>query len=258
MEGQYINKLRIASVHLPNFSGNTLSSVLSVASSIAQTAAGGVFELQVNPEQFGRTFTINHKCTPAIGSPLNKDIQFSNVAPETLDIKFTIDGTGLVPFQQPAIDLVTQAFANAGSDAQVAFVSTKLAQLELVAYGIIGEKHRPPFIVINWGKLVFLGVLQSMNQTHTLFHPTGLPLRVEVNLKFLEYKMPSVALAALSLLSPDLTRKRQVKSSDNILTLCEEVYEKPDYYIEVAKANNLTNFRRIEAGKELLFPPIVK
>lgn len=251
METPYVNKLRIASVHLD------AGSPLAVASSVLQSLAGGIFELPINPEQYQRTFKIKHICPPELGaSDQGKVSQFSQVEPEVLDLKFTIDGTGVVPVEQPAIDAVSQAFIAGGPDAQIAFVTAKLAQLQLVVYGIQSDAHRPPFIVVNWGKLVFMGVLQDMTQTFTLFHRSGLPLRVEVNLKLLEFKMPNIAAASMSLLSPDLTKERTVKASDNLLTLCEEIYETPDYYLEVAKANRLTNFRKIKAGTELIFPPL--
>lgn len=249
MEAPYVNKLRIASVHLDT------SSPLAAASSVMQTLGGGIFELPINPEQYQRQFKVKHVCPPEIGSNVTSS-QFGKVEPEVLDIKFTIDGTGVVPLQQPAIDAVSQGFIAAGADAQLAFVTAKLAQLQLVVYGIESGTHRPPFMVVTWGKLVFLGVLLDMTQTFTLFHRSGLPLRVEVNLKVQEYKMSNIAAAALSLLSPDLTRKRTVKASDNLLILCKEVYEKPDYYLEVAKANKLTNFRKIKVGSELIFPPV--
>ncbi|MCF0074340.1 hypothetical protein LZD49_27905 [Dyadobacter sp. CY261] len=250
METPYVNKLRIASVHL---SGGLISL------SSLQSLAGGIFELPINPEQYARNFKIKYNCPPELGgSSKSSEQQFSEVEPEVLELKFTIDGTGVIPVEQPAIDLVSQAFIAADSDGQLAFVTAKLAQLQLVVYGIQSESHRPPFIVVNWGKLVFLGVLQDMTQTFTLFHRSGLPLRVEVHLKLLEFKMNNAVAAALSLLSPDLTRKRTVKASDNLLTLCDEIYETPHYYLEVAKANGLTNFRKIKAGTELMFPPVAQ
>jgi hypothetical protein len=248
-----LNKLRI--VRLPDLSGGFGSALKSVALSALE--GGGIFEMPLNPEQYARHFKISYGCPPEHGTE-NAEAQFKQVQQDTLSIKFTIDGTGLVPIQQPAIDAVTQAFALVDTDKQTAFVAAKLAQLKLIAAGISDEKHRPPFVLVSWGKLSFRGYLEDMTQTFSLFHPTGVPLRVEVELKIKEDRPRNSVLAALSLLSPDLTRKRQVKSSDNILTLCEDVYEKPDYYIEVAKANNLTNFRKIEAGRELIFPPVAK
>jgi hypothetical protein len=83
-------------------------------------------------------------------------------------------------------------------------------------------------------------------------------LRAEVNLKVQSHSLGGVASAILSFLSPDLTRRRIVRGADNILTLCQSVYESEKYYLEVAKANGLTNFRKIAPGVELDFPPIEK
>jgi Contractile injection system tube protein len=258
MEGQYVNKLRIVALRKPDFRGGLGAVLGSLAVTALQSAIGGVFELQINPEQFSRHFKVEFACPDEPSNIKAKTPQFTRVTSELLDLKFTIDGTGIIPIQQPAIDAFTQVFALAGDNANVAYVSTKIAQLQATVYGIIDEMHRPPFLMITWGKLVFIGVLEDMTHVYNLFDPSGLPLRAEVSMKIKEYVESSALSRAMSLLSPDLTRKRQVKSSDNILTLCEEVYEKPDYYLEVAKANNLSNFRRIEAGKELLFPPVAK
>jgi hypothetical protein len=246
----YVNKLRIASVHLDS------GSPLAIASSVLQTLAGGVFELQVNPETYSRNFAIEYQEPLEHGTPTES--QYRWVQLEELELKFTIDGTGVVPIQQPAIDAVTQIFAAAGPDAQVAFVTAKLTQLQEVVYGIQSESHRPPFIVVNWGKLVFLGALRSMTHTFTLFHESGLPLRVDVVLKIKQHKVANTALAALSLLSPDLTRIRTVKASDTLLNLCLDAYQKPDYYLEVAKINQLTNFRKLQQGTEIILPPIAE
>lgn len=245
----YVNKLRIVSVHLDS------GSPLAIASSVLQSLAGGVFELQINPETYSRNFEIEYSQPTEIGAPLIHS-QYKGVKAETLEIKFTIDGTGVVPIQQPAIDAVTQVFAAAGPDAQVAFVTAKMAQLQEVVYGIQSESHRPPFMVVNWGKLVFMGELQAMSHTFTLFHESGLPLRVDVVLKINEFKMPNVAKAALSLLSPDLTRSHTVQASDTLLNLCIKAYNKPEHYLEVAKVNHLTNFRRLRQGTEIILPPL--
>lgn len=249
----YVNKLRI--LQLPDLSGGLASAAKSVA--MGALEGGLLFELQINPEQYTRTFKISYHCPKEHGTAA-EEMQFAKVDSDVLDIQFTIDGTGVVPIQQPALDIVTQAFAAVGSDGQVAFVAAKLAQLKAIIFGVSDESHRPPFILVTWGKLAFRGVLQDMTHKYTLFHESGLPLRVEVTLKIKEHRPKNVVLAALSLLSPDLTRKRTVKASDTLLNLCTEIYEKPDYYLEVAKANNLTNFRKLKLGSELILPPIAQ
>jgi nucleoid-associated protein YgaU len=49
-----------------------------------------------------------------------------------------------------------------------------------------------------------------------------------------------------------------VRAGDTLPLLCYQVYEDPSYYLQVAKANNLSNFRKLEQGTELFFPPIAK
>ncbi|MFC0182645.1 hypothetical protein ACFFJX_08770 [Pseudarcicella hirudinis] len=34
-----------------------------------------------------------------------------------------------------------------------------------------------------------------------------------------------------------------------------KIYEDPRYYLQVARANGLTNFRKLQAGSKIYFPP---
>lgn len=249
----FVTKLRIGSVQLPNQSSGAMAKAASVARAVVQGNSGNVFELSINPEQYTRNFTVQYVSPPEMGPSRNQaHSQFNRVTPEVLEIKFTIDGTGVVPVQSANQNVLFE-----GGSSALNYVTDKLTHLKTVVYGIQDESHRPPFMVVNWGKLVFMGVLQGMTQSFTLFNPSGLPLRVEVSLRIQEFKMPNDVAAALSLLSPDLTKRRAVKSSDTILTLTQSIYDKTDYYLEVAKINELTNFRRLKTNTELLFPPIV-
>jgi hypothetical protein len=36
------------------------------------------------------------------------------------------------------------------------------------------------------------------------------------------------------------------------------IYKNDRYYLEVAKANRLNNFRKLKQGQQILFPPIEK
>lgn len=58
--------------------------------------------------------------------------------------------------------------------------------------------------------------------------------------------------------SPDLTHILQVKAGDTLPLMCKKVYGDPKYYLQVADVNGLGNFRRLEPGMELVFPPIDK
>ena len=59
-------------------------------------------------------------------------------------------------------------------------------------------------------------------------------------------------------LSPDITHERLFKAHDRLPLMTDKIYENPNYYIDVAKANGLTSFRKIAAGTKLFFPPVEK
>jgi len=56
--------------------------------------------------------------------------------------------------------------------------------------------------------------------------------------------------------SPDLTHVVEVKEGDTLPLLCYRVYKDCSYYPQVAKANNLTDFRHLKPGTKLSFPPL--
>jgi nucleoid-associated protein YgaU len=63
-------------------------------------------------------------------------------------------------------------------------------------------------------------------------------------------------LAMLS--SPDLTHSVNVKDGDILPLMTHKIYKNQHYYLQVAKVNKLKNFRRLNAGTTLTFPPITK
>lgn len=255
-----VNKLRVISLKDPKDQLSGGLSVGKVAAFAADSVFGRVFEVQINPEQIARAFKIKYK-DPGEAGTSGAELQFDKVEPETLEVKFTLDGTGTVLNNGAFTTSVTSLVPD------VAYVVTKIKELQATAYNFVDETHRTPFIVVNWGTLVFMGVLDELTYTYTLFHPSGVPLRAEVTLKVKQHTPSAAAAAALSLLSPDLTRRWQLLQSDTIQTVCQSVYESPNYYLEVAKVNKLTNFRRkplsraVAPGEpitELILPPIDK
>ena len=62
----------------------------------------------------------------------------------------------------------------------------------------------------------------------------------------------------LNSLSPDITHQRLFKADDRFDLVVARIYQNPQYYIDVAKANGLTGFRKIKTGTKLFFPPVEK
>lgn len=83
-------------------------------------------------------------------------------------------------------------------------------------------------------------------------------MRAEITLDLSQHEDSETEEAKLNLQSPDLTHERTVVAGDSILTLTNRMYDTPFYYLEVAKANRLNNFRKLKPGSRMIFPPIEK
>ena len=58
--------------------------------------------------------------------------------------------------------------------------------------------------------------------------------------------------------SPDLTHICLIKVGDTLPNLCYQIYGDPNYYLEVARANQIDNFRNLTPGTKIFFPPLEK
>ena len=58
--------------------------------------------------------------------------------------------------------------------------------------------------------------------------------------------------------SADLPHIRKVRAGDTLPLMCFRIYGDSKYYLDVAAANGLDNFRSLVPGTEIRFPPIDK
>ena len=257
MEGS-ISKLLIISLPDPDTSGAAGELTGMGPGSVINGLLSKTFEVQINPEQITRNFSIKYKEPNAPGTN-GSEFQFEKVNPEELELRFILDGTGAVlQNDKPSPDMLNNLSNLVPVEALTAYVPLKIAQLQSAVYDFSDEKHRTPFLMVQYGKLVFMGLLMNMSVNYNLFNPSGIPIRAEITLNLKAHTPFKDSAALLSLLSPDLTRHHLVIGGENILRICEEVYEDETYYLEVAKANGLTNFRNLKPGTHLILPPIDK
>jgi len=134
------------------------------------------------------------------------------------------------------------------------------------ACGYNTNRHRPRFVQILWGDFslmrfhphVFCGCLKSVSVNYKLFNSNGTPLRAIINAAFVETIPPEKRDSAVKASSPDLTHVRIVKEGDTLPGMAQKIYGDYSYYLEVAKANGLKNFRNLEPGTRIVFPPFEK
>ena len=86
--------------------------------------------------------------------------------------------------------------------------------------------------------------------------PSGTPLRADAKVTFKEYLSPEAIKLLANKNSPDLTHIRTVKAGDHLPLMCYHIYGHSKHYVEVAAINNLTDFRALEPGTQIVFPPL--
>jgi len=197
---------------------------------------GSSFELMLNPSSYSHSYEIGYNKKEALGQ-LASDTKFSGIKPEKIGFDIVIDGTGVVEL--------------AGDD-----VKTQVKSLTDIVYKYDGSNHEPNHVRLLWGSLIFFGRLESMSVDYTLFKPSGEPLRAKIKLSFSGFMSKEEEALRANRSSPDLSHQIEVKAGDTLPALCYRVYKDSSYYLEVARANNITNFRDIEPGSKLHFPPL--
>lgn len=197
------------------------------------------FKAMINPSGYTHKYALQYTNNEVVGAP-RTETKYNKSCPERITLnELVLDGTGVVTL------LGLQD------------VKDQVEKLQSVIYTYQGQKHEPPIVKVLWGAhLLFYGRVESFNVNYTLFKPNGDPLRAKISLTFVEYLSPPEISAEANQSSPDLTHIVEVKAGDSLPLLCYRIYQDCSYYPEIARINNLTNFRDLQPGSRLRFPPL--
>jgi hypothetical protein len=216
-----LEKLLIKAFDKPDYSGQPI----------------GEFSAYVNPNEITLSYEIEYDRAQGAGTN-NSRMNFKKLKPGEMSLAFFIDGTGANGNQ---ID-----------------VQKKIEEFQVVT-GYTGNIHRTNYLKVTWGKLqVKRCVLKSASIAYKLFKPDGIPLRAVITANFTDNSDDQTRVALAQDQSPDLTHVRLVKAGDTLPSLCDRIYGDPNYYLEVARANRIDNFRNLTPGSKLFFPPLEK
>ncbi len=201
----------------------------------------GQYTLQINPEKYSQQYTTKFAENETLntGGVTNK---FVVQKPQDLSLEFYLDATGVVPQTK--------------GGASVTSVMDEINKLKAVVYSYNGNIHSPNYLRVLWGTLTFDCRLLSMDIEYLLFTPRGVPLRAKLSPKFTQYLSPEKLELKAKKKSPDLTHYRTVVSGDTLPLMCYRIYQDSTHYIAVAKMNGLDNFRQLEPGRQIFFPPL--
>jgi len=200
------------------------------------TPAGLPYVTMFNPETMSEGNAPRYNDERSLGSEGGKQ-RFVDIPPGSFNFEFLIDGTG------------------ASGDKREVFAEVALFK-ETVK--LRSETHSPSFLMFVYGTFIKTGVLTNMSVQYTMFRSNGTPLRAKISITCREHTPKLLGLLKANFLSPDLTREHQVKVGNSLPLLCNAYYDSPRFYLEVARVNQLTSFRKLRAGQTLLFPPVEK
>ena len=216
------------------------------------------YTVQVNPSSYNLSHALKYRECQAQGSSAREAVYIRS-EPRSLNFEFLFDGTGVVPPSSEVSDIpLVGAIDSALSKKKEFDVNTEIQKFNLIVSKYDGKIHRPRQLLLVWGTLTFPCVLTALNYRFTLFKPDGVPLRAILECTFLESLTNAEIAQIENASSPDLTHLRQVKQGDTLPLMSDRIYGKPDLYMEVARVNKLVNFRRLQSGIQLTFPPIDK
>ncbi len=196
-----------------------------------------VFTAYVNPNEITLSYEMEYDSAQGAGTT-NSRMNFKKMKPGDMSLTFFLDGTG--------------------ANGYPIEVQKKIEEFQTVT-GYNGNIHRPNYLKLNWGKLqIKRCVLKSASIAYKLFKPNGIPLRAVITANFTDNSDDKTRQAISQDQSPDLTHVRLIKAGDTLPALCLQVYDDPSYYLDVARANRIDNFRKLNPGDKIFFPPLEK
>lgn len=207
-----------------------------------QKVGDGEFTTLLNPEKYTLKYKVEYTEAQGQGTSATQP-KFVRTPPEEFELDFLFDRTGVIKGQDES-----------SGDG----IIDDLEQFKKIVFDYSGDEHKPNYVMVGWGTLLFKGTLLEMSIEFKLFGSDGTPLRAVVKTKFKGSVEEDLRVAKENNNSPDLTHIRVVNEGDTLPLMTFKIYGDSKYYLEVAKANKLQNFRKLKVGQKIMFPPIEK
>ena len=208
----------------------------------SKKVSDGEFNTLLNPEKYTFKYKVEYTEAQGQGASATQP-KYVRSLPEDLEIEFLFDRTGVIQGQD-----------NASGDG----IIDDIQKFKKIVFDYSGDEHKPNYVMIGWGTLLFKGTLLEMDIEFKLFASDGTPLRAVAKTKFKGSIEDDLRVAKENNNSPDLTHIRVVKEGDTLPLMTYRIYGDSKYYLQVATVNNLSNFRKLKPGQEIKFPPIEK
>lgn len=201
---------------------------------------GEPLELQLNPKAISIRKGIRYQENRQAGDSSASGV-FDRYDGEKLSLEIPVDCTGVIP---------------GTGENDTAY--SQVAELESRIYNYKGDAHRPAFVKIAWGKLLFKGQLHKIETDYTLFDRSGVALRAVIKAEFANFVDEKTAKKKADKQSPDMSHLITLREGDTLAALCYRLYGDSTLAGQVARINGLNGFRDVPPGTEILFPHLKK
>ncbi|MQP66372.1 LysM peptidoglycan-binding domain-containing protein [Niveispirillum sp. SYP-B3756] len=226
--------------------GSSLQKMTITAYSNADftSPVGTPFTVWINPASYTYNYKIKYNNRQAQGSN-GPSPDFNRIGADCVSFDLMFDTTGIIPSPVPGK-------SNAPTDG----VAGLIEDFKALVLDMNGKIHSPNYVKLSWAQLQFQCRMESLSIVYTLFKPDGTPIRAKASVTFLGFTSNQELAKEANKNSPDLTHAVTVAAGDTLPALCHRIYGSSLYYLRVAEANGLTDFRQLVPGTQLLFPPL--
>jgi hypothetical protein len=199
------------------------------------------FEALINPETYTLDYKLKFSKSGQGHGTSGKQLKYEYTEPEEITFEFLFDNTGIIDGEP--------------RDS----VADDIKKFKEVVIEYKGDSHEPRHFKLVWGKnSIFKGRVTEVSITYKMFKADGTPIRAVAKVKFRSSIEDLKRAKKEDKKSSDLTHIRKVKAGDTLPLMCHQIYGDPKYYLQVAEANSLGNFRFLTPGTVLAFPPLAK
>ena len=196
----------------------------------------GSYDVLFNPENISDKKEQQFSTSNSTNGSSAQTVTYKGVGPANFEVTLFFDGTGIIS-KEP--------------------VESQLQKLRRLVYDFNGDIHEPNYLRIYWGtQSLFEGRLTSWDVNHTLIDLDGSPLRSELSISLVDSVSAKKKALEERKNSSDLTHVRTVVAGDTLPLMCHKIYRDSSYYLKVARANKLVDFRNLNPGDKIAFPPI--
>jgi hypothetical protein len=199
------------------------------------------FEALINPESYTLQYKLKFSQGGQGQGTSGAQLKYEYTEPEEIAFDFLFDNTGIIDGKPRAN------------------ISDDLKKFKDILIAYKGDSHEPRHFKLVWGEnSIFKGRVTEVTINYKMFRSDGTPIRAIATVKFRSSIEEQKRAARENRSSPDLTHIRKVKYGDTLPLMCYKVYGDPKYYLQVARVNEISNFRLLTPGVDLYFPPIEK